>query len=85
MGLEKILVIGKESKVLEFARPFTKQLFAADSVRDIWESVDAIAPDLIIMGTSTPQNNICIFLTDLKLKKYDTPVIVVGDDQDDHA
>jgi len=85
MSLEKILVVGKGSKALEFARPFAKQLFAADSVRDIWESVGTVAPDLIIVGTNTPQNDIRIFLTDLKLKKYDTPVIVVGNGQDDHA
>jgi DNA-binding NtrC family response regulator len=85
MVLEKILVVGKGSEALEFARPFTRQLFAADDIRNIWESLDTIAPNLIILGTNTPKNDICIFLTDLKLKKCDTPVIVVGNDHDDHA
>ena len=85
MGLEKILVVGKGSKALEFARPFTKQLFAVDNAKSVWESIDSIAPHLIIVGTSISKNDVCVLLTDLKLRKCDTPVIVVGSDQDDHA
>ena len=80
MALDKILVVGKDTETHELIRPFTRQLFAADDMDDVWQLVDSVQPHLILLDTRTPHEHICSFLRAVEEKSIDTPVVVV-----DHA
>lgn len=80
MALDKILVVGKDTETHELVRPFTRQLFAADDMNDVWQLVDSVEPHLILLDTRTPHEHICSFLRAVEEKSIDTPVVVV-----DHA
>ena len=54
MALEKILVVGRQPKTQQVARPFTKKLYAADEVADIWELLKAADPNLIVFDADIP-------------------------------
>ncbi|RKY04767.1 MAG: hypothetical protein DRP66_11295, partial [Planctomycetota bacterium] len=80
MALDKILVVSKDTETHELARTFTRQLFAADDMNDVWHLVDSVQPHLILLDTQTPHEHICSFLRGIEEKSIDTPVVVV-----DHA
>ena len=52
MALERILVVGKEQRTHDLARPYTRQLFAADDARDLWQILDSVDPHLILVDTN---------------------------------
>lgn len=81
MALEKILVVGKDTKTQQLARPFTKHLFAADDTNDIWEMVESVYPEMIILDTDIPHDDICAFLKHCNNNSIDIPVVIVGDHQ----
>ena len=86
MALGKILVVGTESKTQELARPFTRQLFAADDTNDLWELVDSVDPHMILFDPNIPPEQICSFLEAVQQKSIKTPVVVIGrEDNDQHA
>lgn len=80
MALDKILVVGKDTETHKLIRPFTRQLFAADDMDDVWQLVDSVQPHLILLDTQTPHEHICSFLRAVEEKSIDTPVVIV-----DHA
>ena len=82
MALDKILVVGKDTETHELARHFTKQLFAADDMNDVWQLVDSVEPHLILLDTWTPHEHICSFLRGIEEKSIDTPVVVVDHEED---
>jgi len=82
MELDKILVVGKDTQTHELARPFTRQLFAADDTSDLWQLVDSVEPGLILFDTRTPHEQICAFLKEVEAKSMDTPVVVIDHEED---
>lgn len=85
MGLGKILVVGKEPETHDLARPFTKQLFAADNVNNIWETVDDVEPHLILVCKSANKKDVCNLLAEATSKNIETPIIVAGSSKEDHS
>jgi two-component system response regulator AtoC len=79
MSLENILVVGKDSKTQQLARPFTKQLFSADDANDTWEMIASVQPHLILLGSGIGHKQLCSFLEIKEAKSIDTPVVIIGD------
>lgn len=77
MALDRILVVGKEQRTHELARSFTKQLFAADDTRDLWQLLDSVDPHLILVDTNTPHDQLCDLLRRREDQALRTPVVVV--------
>jgi DNA-binding NtrC family response regulator len=84
MALEKILVVGRQPKTQQLARPFTKKLYAADEVTDIWELLEAVDPNLIVFDTDISKPQILDALRTLHDKSILLPVLIMGkiDDPD---
>ena len=80
MALDKILVVGREEQTQELARPFTRQLFAADDTADALEIVDSVDPHMIVFDANVPYNQICSFLKNVEQKSINTPIVVMGKD-----
>lgn len=78
MALEKILVVGRQPKTQQLARPFTKKLYAADEVGDVWELIDAVDPNLIVFDTDIPKHQIDSALTGLRHRAIQLPVLIIG-------
>jgi len=86
MSLENILVVGKDSKAQQLARPFTEKLFSADDTDDTWQMIDSIQPHLILLGSGISHKKLCSFLQTREKKCVDTPVVIIGDsDSPRHA
>ena len=85
MALENILVIGKDEKTQQLARPFTKQLFAADDTKDLWQTIASVEPNLILIDLSIPHEQLCSFLENKKKRAVETPIIIVGSDEPDNS
>ncbi len=86
MSLENILVVGKDSKTQQLARPFTERLFAADDTDDTWQMIESIQPHLILLGSGISHKKLCSFLQIREKKCIDTPVVIIGDnDNPQHA
>jgi len=79
MSLENILVVGKDSKTQQLARPFTERLFAADDTNDTWEMIASVQPHLILLGSGIGHQQLCSFLQIKEAKSIDTPVVIIGD------
>ena len=79
MSLENILVVGKDSKAQQLARPFTEQLFAADDTDDTWQMIESVQPHLILIGSGISHKKLCSFLQTREEKSIDTPVVIIGD------
>ncbi|MHC5060039.1 MAG: sigma-54 interaction domain-containing protein [Planctomycetota bacterium] len=79
MSLENILVVGRDYKTQQLARPFTKQLFSADDTDDTWQMIDSVQPHLIIFGSEIGHEQLCSFLETKGKKAIDTPVVIIGD------
>ncbi len=79
MSLENILVVGKDCKTQNLARPFTKQLFSADDADDTWQMIDSVQPHLILLGSGIGHQQLCSFLETKEAKAIDTPVVIIGD------
>ncbi len=84
MALEKILVVGRQPKTQQVARPFTKKLYAADEVADIWELLKAADPNLIVFDADIPRPQIFDALRTLQNKSMVLPILIMGkiDDPD---
>jgi DNA-binding NtrC family response regulator len=78
MALEKILVVGRQPKTQQLARPFTKKLYAADEVTDIWELLEAVDPNLIVFDTDISKPQILDALRTLQDKSILLPVLIMG-------
>lgn len=78
MALEKILVVGRQPKTQQLARPFTKKLYAADEVADVWELIEAVDPNLIVFDTDIPKPQILDTLRTLQDKSILLPVLIMG-------
>lgn len=78
MALESILIVGKEGKIQQLARPFTNRLFAADDTDDLRQMVDTVSPDLIIFDTNTGGEQIASYLTGAHQNRPQIPVIIIG-------
>ena len=82
MALEKILVVGKDIETQQLARPFTKQLFSADDIHDIWETIDHVEPHLVVFDPNVPHDHICSFLKKSKKRSLLIPSIAIGTQQE---
>lgn len=82
MALEKILVVGRQPKTQQLARPFTKKLYAADEVGDVWELIEAVDPNLILFDTDIPKQQIREALSTLQEKSIQLPVLIMGKIED---
>ena len=86
MSLENILVVGKDPKTQQLARPFTERLFSADDTDDTWQMIESIQPHLILVGSGISHKKLCSFLQISQAKCIDTPVVIIGDnDSPQHA
>ncbi len=77
MALERILVVGKEQRMHELARAYSKQLFAADDSRDLWQVLDSAEPDLILIEARTSFDELCDILSRCE-EVSKAPIVVVG-------
>ena len=78
MALESILIVGKEGKTQQLARPFTNRLFAADDTDDLRQMIDSVSPDLIIFDTSGGSEQIASYLASPHQNSPQIPVIIIG-------
>lgn len=78
MTLEKILVVGRQPNTQQAARPFAKKLYAADSVDDLWELLEAVDPNLVLFGQDIEQAEILRTLQTLRENNLLQPVLLVG-------
>ena len=85
MALDKILVVGKEAETHDLARPFAKQLFAADNVENIWETIDHVEPHMILVCKSANKKDVCGLLAEATSRKTKTPIVVAGQCKEDHS
>ncbi|HPD45812.1 MAG TPA: sigma-54 dependent transcriptional regulator [Anaerohalosphaeraceae bacterium] len=76
MALERILVVGKEQRTHDLARPYTRQLFAADDARDLWQILDSVDPHLILVDTNIGHDQVRDLLQRRK-QENTAPVVVV--------
>jgi len=79
MALERILVVGKEQRTHDLARLYSRQLFAADDTRDLWQLLDSVNPHLILIDTNTPHEHLCDLLRRGKKETF-APVVIIDHD-----
>ena len=82
MALDKILVVGRQPKTQQLARPFTRKLYAADEVGDIWELIEAVDPNLILFDTDIPKHQIREAISTLQEKTIKLPILIMGKIED---
>lgn len=83
MSLDKIVVVGNQRKTQNLVRPFTANLFSADCLDDLWDVLDSVEPDMIVLDDWTGMKEISGFLKKIN-QKYDfVPVITVLKNADD--
>lgn len=80
-ALPKIIIAGKQLDVQELARPFTKELFAANDISDIWNVIDSTEASLILIDYAVPRDQIASFLQ-AHSKSIDIPVVILGHEND---
>jgi len=78
MSLENILVVGKDSKAQQLARPFTEQLFAADDTDDTWQMIESVQPHLILIGSGISHKKLCSIIGDSDSSQYIDQLISLG-------
>ena len=82
-ALCRIIIVGKQSDVRELARPHTEQMFASDDVDDVWNIIDTVSAELILFDYAVPRDEITRFLETARAKSIDTPVVILGSENDD--
>ncbi|AQT66926.1 Formate hydrogenlyase transcriptional activator [Anaerohalosphaera lusitana] len=84
MGLNRILVLGRDSRIQQLAATMADAVFAADSIGEAWDITDRSEPEAMIVDPSISDADTCRALKYVETNDL-MPVIIVRDDAEEET